>query len=95
MTALKQMKRNDLLDAARPRAASASAEANVGTDIAVRPGAAPAAPEAPVGTTDKKPSLSTHQLKLMKKIIRRGPSHPQYKLATRLLDHQISKGELA
>jgi hypothetical protein len=43
-------------------------------------------------TSTKKPPLSATQLKLMKKILRRGPSHPQFKLAARLLDHQIAEG---
>jgi hypothetical protein len=56
-------------------------------------------PKAPAGATDtpaspKKPPqpapLSATQTKLLKKIIRRGPKHPQFKLAARLLDRHIS-----
>ena len=43
----------------------------------------------------KKPPLSATQFKLMKKILRRGPSHPQFKLAARLLDHQIAERSTA
>ena len=106
MTTLKAMnknglKKNDLLEAARPRAA--------GTTVDTKDSAAAAPPEgsprrepwvsvtstspAPAGATDTK--LSATQLKLMKKILRRGPSHPQFKLAARLLDRQISRGESA
>ena len=49
---------------------------------------APVAP-APAETTDKKPPLSATQLKLMKKILRRGPSHPRFATAARLLDREI------
>jgi len=54
--------------------------------------------KAPAGATDsaKKPPqpapLSAHQAKLLKKILRRGPKHPQFHLAARLLDRQIAGG---
>jgi hypothetical protein len=86
-------------------------ENHVGTDLPVRPTRAqlavssatveanPAPAEAPDTPSPKKlpqsAPLSAHQLKLMKKIIRRGPSHPQFKLAARLLDHHIADRETA
>ena len=100
----KEKEEDDSLDAARPRAAStstadvrsapATAELdNVDTGacpersrrVQARVGVAPATPSSP-----KKPPLSAHQSKLLKKILRRGPSHPQFKLAARLLDHHIA-----
>ncbi len=51
--------------------------------------------KAPAGVTDKKPPLSAHQLKLMTKILRRGPSHPRFAAAARILDSQISRGKTA
>ena len=41
-------------------------------------------------TSTKKPPLSATQLKLMKKILRRGPSDPRFTTAARVLDRQIS-----
>ncbi len=43
---------------------------------------------APAAATDNK--LSATQTKLLKKILRRGPSHPQFHRAVRLLDHHLS-----
>jgi len=47
---------------------------------------------APAGATDSAPKrpLSPAQTKLLKKILRRGPSHPQFQHATRLLDRHIA-----
>jgi hypothetical protein len=105
------------LDAARPRAASPTADTQKPADVTTMttdPAAAAApegspwrepwvsvtsTPKAPAGATDtpaspKKPPqpapLSATQTKLLKKIIRRGPKHPQFKLAARLLDRHIS-----
>ena len=67
---------------------------NVDTGFQARVGSAPAEPVATPSTpSPKKPPqsapLSAHQLKLMKKIIRHGPSHPRFATAARLLDHHI------
>ncbi len=43
----------------------------------------------------KKLPLSATQLKLMKKILRRGPSDPRFSTAARLLDSQTSRGRSA
>ena len=93
---------------ARVGAASAAPE-NKLSHPAVDNSAAAAAPEgsprrqpwvsvttttrAPAGATDK--PLSPTQLKLMKKILRRGPSHPRFATAARLLDSHISPGNTA
>ncbi len=45
---------------------------------------------APVAPLHK--PLSTTQTKLLRKILRRGPKHPQFHLAARLLDRQITRG---
>jgi hypothetical protein len=45
--------------------------------------------DAPAGATGKKPPLSATQTKLLKKILRRGPSDPRFSKAARLLDHKI------
>ena len=85
-----------------PSAHPANAMQNVDTTAEEQPAAAAApegspgrepwvsvtsAPKAPAGATDK---LSAHQSKLLKKILRRGPKHPQFHLAARLLDHDIA-----
>ena len=120
---------NKPLEAARPRAASTTADTKslaAATTTAMQCSTAPAAersvspaavaaPEgspwrepwvsvtstskAPAGKTEtptnKKPpqsaALSAHQAKLLKKILRHGPKHPQFHKAARLLDHQISR----
>jgi len=64
---------------ARVSVASATEEADLSSDSVASPKKPP-----------QSAPLSAHQLKLMKKIIRRGPSHPQFKLAARLLDHHIA-----
>jgi hypothetical protein len=40
--------------------------------------------------SDKKPPLSATQTKLLKKILRRGPSDPRFKQATRLVERRIA-----
>jgi len=82
---LKQMKREKKVIGNGDTAEFTDALQNVDTGFQAR------VPRAPLAVLPAENTIAT-QLKLMKKILRRGPSDPRFTTAARLLDHQIAAG---